>query len=205
MAEQGSAAEERSTMLLSACPQAEGDFSKDPVMLVLTGLPGSGKSNFCYDLVTSEQGQEGSKSPWVVVCQDELGTRKRCEAAVREALHAGHRVVIDRCNQSVEQRKTWIDLAHECWPKSDMTFNKSPDIFCISFDTPFDLCVERSAARNDHPTVAAADALKVCKCQSKEWENPTLGEGFACHVVVRPSDPGMYQALIDKLDKPLAV
>jgi atypical dual specificity phosphatase len=207
MAQEGNVAEERSTTLLSSCAEIEGDFLKDPVMLVLTGLPGSGKSKFCYDLVTSEQGKggEGSNSSWVVVCQDHLGSRNRCEEVAQEALQSGHRVVIDRCNQSVEQRKNWVELAHKHWPKSDMTFNKSPDVFCISFDTPFDLCVERTAAQEDHPTVAPADALKVCKFQAKEWENPSLAEGFACHVVLRPDQSVLRQTLIDKLDKPLPV
>jgi len=67
------------------------------------------------------------------------------------------------------------------------------------------LCVERTAAQEDHPTVAPADALKVCKFQAKEWENPSLAEGFACHVVLRPDQSVLRQTLIDKLDKPLPV
>jgi predicted kinase len=70
----------------------EGDFDKEPCMVVLAGLPGCGKSHFCYELFE----EQSVLSPWVHVCQDTLGSRHACEQSVKEALISGRRVVIDR-------------------------------------------------------------------------------------------------------------
>jgi hypothetical protein len=45
-------------------------------MIVLVGIPGSGKS-FVANIFKNEG--------WIVVCQDELGDRRKCEAAARQA------------------------------------------------------------------------------------------------------------------------
>ena len=45
-------------------------------MIVLVGIPGSGKS-FVANIF--------KKEGWIVVCQDELGDRCKCEAAARQA------------------------------------------------------------------------------------------------------------------------
>lgn len=67
-----------------------GDYSKDPVVVVLSGLPGCGKSHFCLDLL-EDSDDEASK--WVVVSQDSLGNRKRCEQVVHDALSQGKLIV----------------------------------------------------------------------------------------------------------------
>lgn len=59
-------------------------------LLVLVGLPGSGKG------LVADQLQEAG---WRVVSQDQRKkSRKRCESAVRYLLKEGHDVVVDRCN-----------------------------------------------------------------------------------------------------------
>ena len=50
---------------------------------------------------------------WVRVNQDELGTRRRCEDAARDALLAGHSVIVDRTNINPEQRAHWFRVAGE--------------------------------------------------------------------------------------------
>ena len=175
--------------------KVRGDFSKEPILVVLTGLPGCGKSNFCYDLFE----EQSSESPWVVICQDTLGTRKRCIDACKEALISGKRVIIDRCNQSVEQRAWWIDLANKHWPFKNST--EPACIFCVDFNTPFDLCVARTKARGDHPTVPSHEAEKIIACQAKEWEVPTLKEGFTAVVSVEDNDTEFYRQLVMKLSK----
>jgi len=174
----------------------EGDAAKSPIMIVLAGLPGCGKSNFCFDLFE----EQDASSPWVVVCQDTLGTRKRCEDAVKEALVSGHRVVVDRCNQSVAQRKHWVDLANEHWPFKEA--EKLADVTCLYFNTPYDVCVARCKARDDHPTVSSADAEKIIGCQAKEFQKPTLDEGFCSIVTMEPGDTPFYREIVRKMAQP---
>ena len=71
-----------------------------PLLLVLVGIPGSGKSTFVQELLTSSP----PDLEWSRVSQDVLGTRKRCIRAAQDALIEGRHVAIDRCNFDQEQR-----------------------------------------------------------------------------------------------------
>ena len=61
-----------------------------PFVLVLVGIPGSGKSHFAERLANA------GPERFVRVSQDVLGTRKKCEARARRALAEGKVAVIDR-------------------------------------------------------------------------------------------------------------
>lgn len=70
-------------------------------VLLLVGLPGSGKTTFALRLV------EGGG--WVRVSQDDVGgSRAAVERSFMEALESGHAVVVDRCNCTVQQRRWFI-------------------------------------------------------------------------------------------------
>ena len=77
-----------------------------PLLLVLVGIPGSGKSTFVQELLTSSP----PDVEWSRVSQDVLGTRKRCIRAAQDALIEGRHVAIDRCNFDQEQRAHWLRL-----------------------------------------------------------------------------------------------
>ena len=77
-----------------------------PLLLVLVGIPGSGKSTFVQELLTSSP----PDVEWSRVSQDVLGTRKRCIRATQDALIEGRHVAIDRCNFDQEQRAHWLRL-----------------------------------------------------------------------------------------------
>lgn len=72
-----------------------------PVVLVLVGIPGSGKSTFAEKLVSGSR-QPSAPARWVAVCQDTAapngrrGTRQQVIAAADAALRAGACVVVDR-------------------------------------------------------------------------------------------------------------
>jgi hypothetical protein len=167
--------------------------------------------------------EEDAKSTWVVVCQDTLKTRKRCEEVAKDALISGHRVVVDRGNMSKEQRAHWVKLAHEHWP-----FENKGSIMCLHFDTPYGECVRRCQVMEDHPTVPPAEAEKVVSpplastpcfmcdqltanvqkkvgCQAAAWEEPSLDEGFSSIVTLKPPDVPFYRDLVMKLAKVLKV
>ena len=81
-----------------AISRASKPALKRPKLLMLVGIPGSGKSTFTKALVSnlaaaaatrskrhvSARGQ--AKCPWVVVSQDDVGSRRGCEEAVGAVL-----------------------------------------------------------------------------------------------------------------------
>ena len=98
-----------------ACQSKANRSSQPQTILILQGLPGSGKSTFAHALVSASQSEDwsafsftsevtGNPIPrhrkWVRASQDDAPNRKRqeCEEVVRQALADGHNVVVDRVN-----------------------------------------------------------------------------------------------------------
>ena len=132
-------------------------------LVVLTGLPGSGKSTFAKQF-----GDAG----WRVVCQDVMGTRAACEEAVSAALAAGERVVVDRTNIDTTQRAHWLRIARE------RGIGPSGSV-CVHLDTRYHECERRVLARTDHPTLpATAESLNVVRSFRRSQQWPMLAEGF---------------------------
>ncbi len=95
----------------SADPAGSGAVAgAAPVVVILVGVPGSGKSTFCARLIAK------SNTTWVRVNQDSIsngrrGSKQQCLAAAREAVLAGHSCILDRCHQDAQQRSDFIKLA----------------------------------------------------------------------------------------------
>jgi hypothetical protein len=72
-------------------PKPEGFKSKfsdiSPVVLLLVGLPGSGKSTLSEKFL---------KKGWWIISQDRLGSRNKCISEFRKALSRGRNIVVDR-------------------------------------------------------------------------------------------------------------
>lgn len=131
-------------------------------VLVLVGLPGCGKSTLAKCLE--------AYGGWVRVNQDELGSRNKCKEKMSEALKLNKKVVVDRCNFDVRQRKSWIDLAHSFGVKN---------IKALYINADPNTCKDRVVARPDHPTVAPVEGSKaIVDNFLKMMVPPTAEEGF---------------------------
>ena len=89
------------------------------LIVILVGVPGSGKSTFSRALMAGAPQPPLGRS-WRRVSQDLLGSRKKCIAAAERALSIGMNVLIDRCNFDEEQRAPWLQL--EGKQKPDLRF-----------------------------------------------------------------------------------
>ncbi|KAI8594083.1 hypothetical protein BDZ88DRAFT_402519 [Geranomyces variabilis] len=138
-----------------------GSLPRRPQLVVCCGLPGSGKSFFSQQLA--------EKAGYIRISQDDSGSKSACEAEFAAAWKAGKRIVVDRCNPTVDARAEWLDMAF-----------KPRDALCVFFNLPRDVCVQRADARPSHPTIAQGRARNVVASFAKQLVPPTVAEGFAC-------------------------
>ncbi|KAA8491815.1 Bifunctional polynucleotide phosphatase/kinase [Porphyridium purpureum] len=138
-----------------------------PRVLIMVGIPGSGKSTMAEMLVARG---------WKRISQDELGNRYRCEVELIRALLKGQNCVIDRCNFDVDQRRPWIRLAR----------SRGCRVGAIVLATPLEQCIARVRSRESHPTLPPnnPNSEEVVRRFALQFEPPTSDEGidFARHV-----------------------
>jgi len=126
-----------------------------PLLVLLVGVPGSGKSTFASDLCSAA----AAVTEWSRISQDALGTRKRCIRAAEAALLKGHPVIIDRCNFDPEQRAHWLQLP---------SIKGAPHGTCaaVFLDTPMDVAYERVLARPAHEGGVDSTKMSAQKMRS---------------------------------------
>ncbi|EIN14290.1 ATP dependent DNA ligase [Punctularia strigosozonata HHB-11173 SS5] len=143
-------------------------------LLILVGLPGSGKSWFSNALVAR------NPTAWIHTSQDEARSRSTCESQIGKtpvALRGGStpRVILDRCNMSREDRRLWLNLAQ--WSVTPV---------CVHFDYRSELCTSRAQNRPWHPTLPPGGRVRnAVEQMQRMFVKPTLQEGFKTIVTVR--------------------
>ncbi|KAI3472870.1 hypothetical protein Pfo_029942 [Paulownia fortunei] len=133
----------------------------------IDGLPGSGKSTFCDEVMRV------SPRPWARVCQDTInngkaGTKIQCLSIAASALKDGKSVFIDRCNIDREQRADFLKLGGPQMEKH-----------AVVLDLPAKLCISRSVKRTGHEgNLQGGKAAAVVNQMLSKKELPKLSEGF---------------------------
>lgn len=132
-------------------------------VIILTGLPGSGKSTICNNWFTA----------YHRINQDELGDRAACIKQMTIALEHNWNVIVDRTNTTRQQRRYWIDLA---------LGHGAEYLTSLFLQVPEEECIARIAVRKDHPTIKEEMPLdkkrSIVYSFNKDLEVPSLSEGF---------------------------
>jgi len=169
-----------------------------PVVLVLVGHVGSGKSTFASSLLeraatkmrsSSASSASAAACParWEVVCQDVLGSKDRCEAAVSSALVRGRSVVVDRTNLTPDQRAAWAGLAA----------GAGAALHAVCVATPVATCRARVEARDPtaHDVAGAKGLLVLARMLRQGPAAPMAAEGF--RVVAEARKSADLKSLVD--------
>ena len=138
--------------------QLAGDL---PLVILLVGLPGCGKSRFVSELTAR------SAAPVVRVSQDVLGSAPRCMEVMVEALTHGQSVIIDRTNIDLAQRQRWVALAHQAG---------TAQVVAVFLDYPLWLCKARVLRRPAHETLPADPESLLVVDRFHQWLVPPVPE-----------------------------
>ena len=142
-------------------------YAVGPILLVLCGVQGSGKSTFAERLV---EGRED----WAHFSQDTIndgkpGKREKVEAETKKALSQGKSVVVDRMHLDALQREHFVLLAKEA----------NVAVHCIVLTPPKSVIAQRVRKREDHPGSVQGDkGASMAVSNLDKLVMPAYKEGF---------------------------
>ena len=146
-------------------------------LLVLSGIPGSGKSTYAKYFLESVDPL--STISWVCFNQDLMKTRKKVVIATRKALLEGKSVIIDTCHFNYDDRKYCVNLIKEL--ESEAGNQRNITSICLVMphanDVPY--CVQKATTRGTdeaHPNPSNWNS--ICKQISSIYKIPNLSENF---------------------------
>ncbi|EDW96511.1 uncharacterized protein F21D5.5 [Drosophila yakuba] len=129
-------------------------------MVIMVGLPGSGKSHFCVGFFQSR----GYK----IANADTLGSTQNCLTACKRFLDSGQSCVVDNTNVDAASRKKFLQLASD----------KKIPCRCLVMNVPVAQVKHNIAFRELSDTAHSKIKDMVFNMMKKKYQEPALDEGF---------------------------
>lgn len=133
---------------------------KEPEMVVLVGMPASGKSTFAKRFFLN--------AGYVHINRDTLKTPQKCLKTTEEALKGGKSVVIDNTNSNKKSRFEYIKLAQKY----------AVPVKCYIMQTSKEISVHLNAVRNNLTEGRINVPPVAYGVYAKNFEEPDKSEGF---------------------------
>eukprot|EP00607_Mallomonas_marina_P001766 CAMPEP_0182437082 /NCGR_PEP_ID=MMETSP1167-20130531/84793_1 /TAXON_ID=2988 /ORGANISM="Mallomonas Sp, Strain CCMP3275" /LENGTH=435 /DNA_ID=CAMNT_0024629873 /DNA_START=1644 /DNA_END=2948 /DNA_ORIENTATION=- len=154
-----------------------------PAIIILTGLPGSGKTTLAtaivkaYSDVCDSEGQ-----PMVVrVNRDEMRGKGQLDTVARQAIDRGAVVIVDNCNTTAAARETWISRVQRLDRKGKQGHGLIVEarVVGVYLDTDVTECRYRVQHRVAHPNLSGAGAVAVVDREAEKFMAPMKSEGYS--------------------------
>ena len=146
-----------------------------PILAVMVGISGSGKSTYANGLKTALNAQlvetDAIREELTGDATDQSQNYRVFQVAkkrVNDLLAQGKNVIIDATSVSVRDRKDWIDIAKA----------NNAEIRAYFIDTPIDVCKSQNRKRQRQVPDEVIDR------QASRLESPTKAEGFDSVITV---------------------
>eukprot|EP00977_Amphora_coffeiformis_P019599 scaffold7349_cov173-Amphora_coffeaeformis.AAC.80 len=146
-----------------------GNLSSGPLLLLLCGAQGSGKSTVAQRIV------EQNPKQWVHYSQDTIrdgkpGKREDVEKAVKQALAEQRCVIVDRMHLDPSQRKIFVELVRDL----------DVPVHAVVLTPPTAVIQQRVKDRTNHAgNVEGESGARMAKASAGKLVFPTYDEGFS--------------------------
>jgi len=162
---------------LQSRQQLLGGYLQGPLVLLLSGVQGSGKSTLCEEICRDD-------NSWVHYSQDTInkgkpGTREAVEERTYKAIRAGRSVIVDRTHLDPSQRRHFVDIAKEM----------NVPVHVLVLQPPKEIIAKRVRERTNHPgRVEGEGGVRLAMAALAKAIQPKYSEEFDLITFVKRDD-----------------
>ena len=151
---------------------AHGNSAAAPALIILSGLPGTGKTTFAHDLldvlpaahIESDAVRRSVARIPRYTSSENATVFSRVESAVRDALNRGRHTVLDATNLTTRDRRRFVRLAHDL----------DASVIFVRLTAPEDVVKGRLAHPREGFSQAAGDTYDRMKDRPQRFAGPAI-------------------------------